>query len=174
MENIAQEIPRPHLTGAHLCDKGKAGSGELEDAFGTPSLALAEELLDQVLRVCLPHNHPERESLTRAVMSLLEELQPSSALEGLLCAQMAACHFLAMEQLAKSAGALVLTTQQLHLQLGTKLTRTFVTQIETLLKLKGRSHQQKVVVEHVHVHQGGQAIVGQVNEGENRGGGAFN
>jgi hypothetical protein len=79
-----------------------------------------------------------------------------------------------MEQLAKSAGALVLTTQQLHLQLGTKLTRTFVTQIETLLKLKGRSHQQKVVVEHVHVHQGGQAIVGQVNEGENRGGGAFN
>jgi hypothetical protein len=168
MEKIGQEIPSSTLIAGNPCGYHKHDSGELEDAFGTPSLALAEELLDQVLRVCL-NNHPERESLTRAVLSLLEELQPSSAMEGMLCAQMAACHFLAMEQLAKSAGALVLTTQQLHLQLGTKLSRTFVTQIETLLKLKSRCHQ-KVVVEHFHVHQGGQTIVGQVNAGENRGG----
>ena len=30
-------------------------------------------------------------------------------------------------------------------------------------KLKGKHGQQKVTVEHVHVHQGGQAIVGAVS-----------
>jgi hypothetical protein len=33
-------------------------------------------------------------------------------------------------------------------------------QIEAIQRLKGKTGQQKVTVEHVHVHDGGQAIVG--------------
>ena len=46
----------------------------------------------------------------------------------------------------------------------TKLQRTMVAQIEALAKLQ-RGGSQSVRVEHVHVHQGGQAIVGAVTTG---------
>jgi hypothetical protein len=42
-----------------------------------------------------------------------------------------------------------------------KLARTFTTQVEAL-KRHRTGGQQKMTVEHVHVHQGGQAIVGHV------------
>jgi len=49
-----------------------------------------------------------------------------------------------------------------------KLARTFTSQVEALNRHRGKG-QQKVTVEHVHVHEGGQAIVGNVSQG---GGGA--
>ncbi len=44
----------------------------------------------------------------------------------------------------------------------TRLMRLFNEQLDARAKLKGRTSQQKVTVEHVHVHEGGQAIVGAV------------
>jgi hypothetical protein len=41
-----------------------------------------------------------------------------------------------------------------------KLARTFATQMEALNRYRGKG-QQKMTVEHVHVHDGGQAMVGQ-------------
>jgi hypothetical protein len=45
-----------------------------------------------------------------------------------------------------------------------KLARTFTTQMEALNRYRGKG-QQKMTVEHVHVHEGGQAIVGNVTKG---------
>jgi len=36
-------------------------------------------------------------------------------------------------------------------------------QLEALQKLKGKATQQNVTVEHVHIHEGGKAIVGAVS-----------
>ncbi len=44
-----------------------------------------------------------------------------------------------------------------------RLMRLFNDQIGMLVKLKGTSTQQNVTVKHVHVHDGGQAIVGAVS-----------
>ena len=44
---------------------------------------------------------------------------------------------------------------------GLKLARTYATLIEALNRHRGKG-QQKVTVEHVHVHAGGQAVVGMV------------
>jgi hypothetical protein len=44
-----------------------------------------------------------------------------------------------------------------------KLLRTFAAQTEALQRYRGKG-QQKVTVEHVHVHTGGQAIVGSVSQ----------
>jgi len=47
--------------------------------------------------------------------------------------------------------------------------KVFLEQVTCLQKLKGQAGQQRVTVEHVHVNQGGQAIVGMVTprgEGE--------
>ena len=51
-----------------------------------------------------------------------------------------------------------------NLNQATKLTRTFTTQMEALNRHRGKG-QQKMTVEHVHVHDGGQAIVGSVTQG---------
>jgi hypothetical protein len=47
-----------------------------------------------------------------------------------------------------------------------RLMRLFNEQIDTMAKLKGKSGQQRVVVEHVTVTDGGQAFVGAVVPGE--------
>ena len=44
----------------------------------------------------------------------------------------------------------------------TRLMRLFKEQLETLASLRGKTSEQKVTVEHVHVYEGGQAIVGSV------------
>jgi hypothetical protein len=52
----------------------------------------------------------------------------------------------------------------------TRLLRLFTEQLEALAKLKGKTSQQKVIVEHVTVAAGGQAIVGVVPGGRGCGG----
>jgi hypothetical protein len=54
-----------------------------------------------------------------------------------------------------------------NLSQANKLSRTYAVLLNALNRHRGKG-QQKVTVEHVHVHEGGQAIVGNV---ESRGGG---
>src|SRR5690242_2385678 len=54
-----------------------------------------------------------------------------------------------------------------NLAQASKLSRTYATLLEALNRHRGKG-QQKVTVEHVHVHAGGQAMVGML---ENQGGG---
>ena len=51
-----------------------------------------------------------------------------------------------------------------NLSQANKLSRTYATLLEALNRHRGKG-QQKVTVEHVHVHSGGQAIVGSVEAG---------
>ncbi len=46
-----------------------------------------------------------------------------------------------------------------HLNQAGKLSRTFAMLLDALNRHRGKS-QQKIAVEHVHVHSGGQAVVG--------------
>jgi hypothetical protein len=55
-----------------------------------------------------------------------------------------------------------------NLSQANKLSRTYATLLEALNRHRGKG-QQKVTVEHVHVHNGGQAIVGNVEGGGMRG-----
>lgn len=52
----------------------------------------------------------------------------------------------------------------MNLGAANKLSRTFSQLVETLNRHRGKGHQ-KVTVEHVHVHAGGQAVVGTVGVG---------
>lgn len=54
-----------------------------------------------------------------------------------------------------------------HLDQANKLSRTWAVLLGALGKHRGKG-QQKVTVEHVHVHAGGQAVVGNI-EGSKRG-----
>jgi len=54
--------------------------------------------------------------------------------------------------------------KQSNVNYATKMLRTFMAQMEALKKYR-TGGQQKMIVEHVHVNEGGQAIVGTVNQG---------
>jgi hypothetical protein len=95
-------------------------------------------------------------------------MSPRDEFEGMIVAQLVACHSAAMECYRRA----MLPDQSLErwqeqLNQANKLSRTHVMLLEGLNGHRGKG-QQKVIVEHVHVYPGGQAIVGNV---ETRGGG---
>jgi hypothetical protein len=95
--------------------------------------------------------------------SALTEMRPSNATEAMLATQMIAAHDAALMFLMRAT----LENQTIdgcdaNVLRATRLMRLFTEQLQAMQKLKGTAAQQKVTVEHVHVHGGGQAIVGAV------------
>ncbi|UPK04476.1 hypothetical protein [Bradyrhizobium sp. 170] len=97
--------------------------------------------------------------------AILASVKPGDAVEGVVATQLYASHAAAMEcsRRAMLPGQPV-EAKQINLTLAAKLTKANATQVEALKKYPSKG-QQKVIVEHVHVYQGGQAIVGQVTPG---------
>jgi hypothetical protein len=95
--------------------------------------------------------------------AFLAELQPTNATEAMLAAQMIATQRSAMRFITRAmAPDQSSDTIEMNVNRAVRLMRLFNEQAETMAKLKGKSGQQRVVVEHVTVNHGGQAIVGAV------------
>lgn len=118
-------------------------------------------LYEQIMQVCLA-SAEDRGLAHGSISALLQELAPASALEGLLVSQMLACHMSGMEQLRKAVQSSSPEKADRHLRHAQQLQKLFLSQVDGLERLRGRRHQQ-VRVEHVHIHDGGQAIVGTVH-----------
>jgi hypothetical protein len=98
-----------------------------------------------------------------AVFAVLDGAQPQNEIEAMLVIQMAITHALAMKK-ADTFNRVETLPQQDSAGLAlTRLNRTFIMQVEALGSLR-RGGKQKMTVEHVHVHSGGQAIVGNVTQ----------
>ena len=125
-------------------------------------------LLTQVGGSHILHLIPEedRGKYANATVAAIVGIKPVGELEGMLAGQLIACHNAAMECFRRAANS-QLPARDYHLNQANKLSRTYSTLLEALNRHRGKG-QQKVTVEHVHVHQGGQAIVGHV---EHQGGG---
>jgi len=90
--------------------------------------------------------------------------KPKDEIEAMLASQMVVTHSLAMEFLGRAKRAGHIPQLDASGNLAVKLLRTYTAQVEALAKLR-RGGEQTVRVEHVHVHSGGQAIVGNVAPG---------
>ena len=98
-------------------------------------------------------------------VALLHGIGPQDPLEGLLGVQMIGTHNLAMKFLRLAAVQnQTFEGHDANVNRAAKLLRVFAAQVEALTKYRGKG-QQKVEVKHVHVHEGGQAIVGNVSQG---------
>ncbi|WP_158811074.1 hypothetical protein [Beijerinckia sp. L45] len=96
----------------------------------------------------------------------LKGITPADELEGMLAAQMIAAHQASMECFRRSMIVeQSLEGRAMNLNQANKLSRTYATLLEALNRHRGKGGQQKVVVEHVHVSEGGQAIIGSVRTG---------
>jgi hypothetical protein len=113
-----------------------------------------------------------RDEKALAAAEMLQEFAPANPTEALLCVQMFGVHEAATLLLKRATveGQTFEGTDANVLR-AARLMRLFNEQVELMARLKGKTPQQRVTVEHVHVHRGGQAIVGAVGRGEDRTGG---
>jgi hypothetical protein len=97
-----------------------------------------------------------------AALAMIEAAAPKDEIEGALAIQMACTHTAAMSVLAKLDAAFV--TERRVAAFGSaaaRLLRAFANQVEVLRRLRQGGHQY-VRVEHVHINEGGQAVIGNV------------
>ena len=144
----------------------------LLDAFGTTSKDFLASELNRLSNSQLAAGqlHTGQREMN-AALAAIDGTRPENEMAAMLASQMAATHSLAMDMLGRTRRAGTPEQMQAHGALATKLLRTFTAQTEALAKVK-RGGEQTVRVEHVHVYQGGQAIVGAVSNRQAEGGGA--
>jgi hypothetical protein len=150
--SFASPGPADHIWRKQL----KAALGTVSDAF----VDMALHHLEMAAR--MPGDGPSNTAINGA-LAIIAAFAPKNEMEAALAVQAACTHMVAMVMMARVGGG----HGGPHRLPGmasaiAKLTRAYCTQIETYRSLRGGG-EQNIRVEHVHVHEGGQAIVGAVN-----------
>jgi len=97
--------------------------------------------------------------LCGATVAALIGIGPKDEMEAMIAAQMLASHNGAMDCYRRAMGEEVsFEGRRENLTQANKLSRTYAMLLDALNRHRGKV-QQKVTVEHVHVHSGGQAVV---------------
>lgn len=134
-----------------------------KDAFGSEHGPHSLRLLNQIVQTTrIKADQDARIQAMLALVGAIKGLKPSDEIESMLVTQMIATHEQAMECLRRAT----LPDQDapdrdLNLKYAGKFLQTYARQVEALDKHRGKG-QQKIIVEHVTVEAGGQAIVGNV------------
>jgi hypothetical protein len=136
---------------------------QLYDCFGTASAAFAEHAIARLAAI-IPGKGSAAPTQTElnAVLAAIDGIRPTDEIEAMLAVQMVATHETAMEMLRRAKQAESTPRLQEYGSLAVKLLRTYTAQVEAIARLR-RGGEQRVIVQHVNVNEGGQAIVGAVN-----------
>jgi hypothetical protein len=137
-------------------------------AFGTPDFDSQELILNEIAKTfCGIYTsggeiNSSVTSVLNQIVEIMYDIKPQNAIERMLLSQMIGVHQSVMKALRNA----VYSDQtsygvDLNTNRATKLMRAFTNQMQALKQFRSNG-QQKMTVEHVHVHSGGQAMVGQV------------
>lgn len=140
---------------------------QLKEAFGTVSEAFVEVSLHQLQAAARIPGDGASEMGINAAIAMIAAAKPLNEIEAALALQMACTHMVTMAVMSRIGGAGGGPHRLPGLASATaKLVRAFSTTVETLRRQRSGGDQH-IRVEHVHVHDGGQAIVGAVNSRTN-------
>ena len=134
----------------------------LKEALGTVSDDFINGLLGQLANAG-SHRGQIDEGALNFMLSVVTGIKPKDQLEAMLAAQMAAIHTATMTFARRLANVENIVQQDSAERALNKLARTFAMQMEALKRYR-TGGEQKVTVHHVSVNEGGQAIVGNVNQ----------
>ena len=152
----------PKVVSANNPDDRK---GNLKSVGGSSSDSFNSEIANQTMQALwLKNSSPEqRDKQLSATVDALIGIAPKDELEGMIAGQLIASHNAAMECYRRAMiGEQSFEGRRENLAQANKCSRTYAALLEALNRHRGKG-QQKVVVEHVNVHAGGQAIVGNVS-----------
>ncbi len=138
----------------------------LNKALGTTSSDFVNASLFQIQSASRSPWGGVSELAMNAALAMIEAAAPKDEIEAALAVQMACTHTAAMAVLARMDVAFA--TEQRVATFGSaaaRLLRAYAMQVEVLRRLRNGG-QQFVRVEHVHVNDGGQAIIGNVKKAD--------
>jgi hypothetical protein len=136
----------------------------LNKALGTTSSDFVNASLFQIQSASRSPWGGISELSLNAALAMIEAAAPKDEIEAALAVQMACTHTAAMAVLAKMDVAFA--SEKRIAAFGSaaaRLMRAYATQVEVLRRLR-HGGQQVVRVEHVHVNEGGQAVIGNVRK----------
>src|SRR5271157_3747700 len=136
------------------------GNVALMQAIGTTDFDFYCGLIGQLVNASKKGEAPE--AGTNFMLAVVKGIEPRDQVEAMLAAQMAAAHMAAMTFARRLAHVENIPQQDSASAAFNKLTRTFAAQMSTLKEYRSKG-EQTMTVQHVHVGEGGQAIVGNVN-----------
>jgi hypothetical protein len=149
----------------------------LADTFGTRSKHFVYSMLKGLGKATEDHSVSQDfspgssdEIAFNAALAVIDGVRPKDEIEAMLAAHMVVTNIALLELVARTRGAIAghlyqgsgIKRLDILGNLTTKFMRTFAMQVEALAR-KRRKGEQKVTVKHVHVHAGGQAVVGNVS-----------
>ena len=137
----------------HTDEKGH--SYELVGSFATTSESFTTAGLLGLAGLSVAEGKVDTDSVN-AKLALLGAIDPQNELETALALQMVATHDLSMDLLRRTKTANTRDAMMDFGNLATKLSRTFTAQMKALADHRRGGEQ---VVRHIHVYQGGQAVV---------------
>ena len=147
-----------------VAENTEKSKGSLNVIGGSQSNDWNTTIANQALQTLWSDNSDDegRDRQVSATLAALAGIGPKDELEGMMAAQLIAAHNAAMECYRRAMlEEQTVEGRRENLNQANRLSRTWATLLETLNKHRGKG-QQKVTVEHVHVHPGGQAVVGNV------------
>jgi hypothetical protein len=136
---------------------------QLKNTLGTVSDAFVDMALQHLQRAARMPGDGGSEMAINGALAMISAAAPRNEMEAALAVQMAVTHMVGMVMMARIGGGHG-TDRRLPalVSAATKLMRAQCLQVETYRRLQGGG-DQNIRVEHVHVHEGGQAIVGAIN-----------
>ena len=136
---------------------------QVKKNFGSTNPDFLLGLAEQIVNVASQGKDPDERKIA-FVKSVINSIEPRDELEAMLATQMAAIHNTTLTFARRLAHVETIPQQDSAERALNKLARTFALQLQALQKYRSGGKQQ-VVVKHVHVNDGGQAIVGNVETG---------
>ena len=141
----------------------EADAGEAKKhmrTFGTKSPDFFYGLLQQIVNAGSKGTYPDEQGI-KFILGFITGNQPRDEMEATLLAQIGACQVATMRMANRLAHAETLQEQDSAERAFNKLARTSAALVETFQRYRAAS-EHKVIVQHVSVNDGGQAIVGNV------------
>ncbi|MFL4991542.1 MAG: hypothetical protein ACJ8DV_09645, partial [Microvirga sp.] len=165
-EDIAMTAKKPTANAPTtvVADDPEDRKGRLKNIGGSKSDHWNNTLANQAVQsLWMKNSSPEeRDKQLSATVAALMGIGAKDELEGMMAAQLVAAHNAAMECYRRAMiGEQSFEGRRENLTQANKLSRTYAALVEALNRHRGKG-QQKVTVEHVHIHAGGQAVVGAV------------
>lgn len=130
-------------------------------AFGSTDTDFVSGIAGQLIQIGSQGPKPDEKGIP-FVTSIIAGIQPKDPIESMLAAQMAAVHNATMTFARRLAHVDNIPQQDSASRAFNQLARTFAAQVEALKRHRNGGNQN-VTVKHVHVYEGGQAIVGNVS-----------
>lgn len=151
-----------------------------------PNKALTELLTNQMSKIFnsgdgSKDDHGEQ---LQAMTEVMTSIQPQDAIEQMLVTQLVAAHNATMECFAEAMTEDAIPplfgdrgykhsseVRNMFLRTAGKLTNCSVNLLDALSRHRGKCTEQKITVQYVTVSNGGQAIIGSIERGDNQNGG---